>query len=182
MERKGGLGQGALELQSDPNIYQSEGSGVTLSPEAIQQIKDNILERWRTLPPDEQAAVMVEQLRDVLANQGDKIVQQVLGAENSQPEILEQAANELKPLTQRQHKALTFISDYVDEKGYPPTLTEVQNYFGFAVINTASQLVTAIQKKGYIEREKNKPRTLKVLVPPLEARVKSIQNANDIGN
>ena len=54
-------------------------------------------------------------------------------------------------------------------KGYPPTIREIGDFFGFRD-KTAWVHVTILEKKGYIEREMGSPRTIKIVGPakPIE--------------
>ena len=45
-----------------------------IEPDKYVRLREDILEQWHRLPPDEQAAVLVEQLRDVLASDGGEPV------------------------------------------------------------------------------------------------------------
>ena len=67
----------------------SEREPVT-SPDEVQQLKESILDKWRLLPPDEKAAVMVEQLRDVLSSKlGEPLHQELALEEESETDPLE---------------------------------------------------------------------------------------------
>ena len=67
----------------------SEHEPVT-SPDEVQQLKESILDKWRLLPPDEKAAVMVEQLRDVLGSKlGEPLRQELALEEESETDPLE---------------------------------------------------------------------------------------------
>ena len=44
----------------------SEHSTPPLDPEQVLKLKESILDKWQRLPPEEQATIMVEQLREVL--------------------------------------------------------------------------------------------------------------------
>jgi repressor LexA len=63
-----------------------------------------------------------------------------------------------KPLTSRQNQVLTFISDHIDNSGFPPTRNEVSEYFGFRSPNAAESHLRALEKKGVIRIERGRSR------------------------
>ena len=54
-------------------------------------------------------------------------------------------------------------------EGYPPTIREIGDFFGFRE-KAAYDHLTILEKKGYIEREMGSPRTIKIVGPakPIE--------------
>jgi len=59
----------------------------------------------------------------------------------------------IKELTQRQREIYEFIKDFHDKMGYPPTIREISEHFGFSSPTGALVHVEAIEKKGYIKRD-----------------------------
>ncbi len=59
----------------------------------------------------------------------------------------------IKELTQRQREIYEFIRDFHDKMGYPPTIREISEHFGFSSPTGALVHIEAIEKKGYIKRE-----------------------------
>lgn len=68
-------------------------------------------------------------------------------------------------LTDRQTQVLEFISQYLEDHSYPPTVREVAANFGFRSPRAAHDHMKALQRKGYIRTTPNRPRTLEVLKP-----------------
>ena len=66
-----------------------------------------------------------------------------------------------KKLTQRQREVLTFIKNYIRDKGYPPTRQDIGTGMGFSV-KGAQDHVVALVRKGYLEQLSDSPRTLKI--------------------
>src|SRR5580704_11074029 len=66
-----------------------------------------------------------------------------------------------KGLTERQQEVFNFIVTYITEKGYPPTIREMQVGLGIGSLRGVTIHLDALHKKGYIERlsSKNGPRT-----------------------
>ncbi|MGC9212989.1 MAG: hypothetical protein ACP5F2_06005 [Athalassotoga sp.] len=68
----------------------------------------------------------------------------------------------MKELTQRQREIYDFIKEFLNRNGYPPTIREISDHFGFSSPSGALAHVEAIEKKGYIKRDKAS-RGIKVL-------------------
>ncbi|ACY14982.1 transcriptional repressor LexA [Haliangium ochraceum] len=70
-------------------------------------------------------------------------------------------------LTSRQREILDFITDFIQERGYPPTLREIGEHFGIRSTNGVNDHLKALEKKGYLRREDLKSRAMwPVQVPP----------------
>jgi len=63
-------------------------------------------------------------------------------------------------LTKRQYEVLKFIEHSVVQKGYPPTLREIAGRFGLHSVRTVYDHVSALEKKGYLKRDRKKGRGL----------------------
>jgi repressor LexA len=70
-------------------------------------------------------------------------------------------------LTERQEKVLHFIEKEIARRGFPPTIREIGGHLGIRSTNGVNDHLRALQRKGYITREGQKSRTLKVLVSTL---------------
>ena len=81
-----------------------------------------------------------------------------------------------KGLTDRQQEVFNFIVTYIEEKGYPPTIREMQVGLGIGSLRGVTIHLDALHKKGYIERlsSKNGPRTQRGIriLARLEGRAK----------
>lgn len=66
-------------------------------------------------------------------------------------------------LTQRQNEAYEFIRTYIDREEKPPTMQEIGDALGIASTNAVYKLLRALEKKGYIEREKHAARSIRLL-------------------
>lgn len=64
-------------------------------------------------------------------------------------------------LTDRQRRVLTFIKNYIHEKGYPPSMRDIADGMGFSQ-KAAFDYLRAIKKKGYITSLAGQPRTLRI--------------------
>lgn len=66
-------------------------------------------------------------------------------------------------LTQRQNEAFEFIRSYCRDQNRPPTLEEIGDALGIRSTNGVYKLLQALEKKGYIEREKHAARGLQIV-------------------
>ena len=67
----------------------------------------------------------------------------------------------MKGLTDKQRHVLTFIKNYIAEKGYPPAMQDIGDGMGFSR-KAASDYLQVLQKKGYIITAANKSRTIRI--------------------
>ena len=68
-------------------------------------------------------------------------------------------------LTDRQGQVLGFINDYRQQQGYPPTVREVADHFGFRSPRAAHDHIKALERKGFLRSAPGRSRALEVLVP-----------------
>jgi repressor LexA len=66
-------------------------------------------------------------------------------------------------LTKRQSEVLRYIQSGVLKNGYPPTLREIASFFKIQSVRTVFDHIVALEKKGYIKRDKGKRRGLRIL-------------------
>ena len=71
------------------------------------------------------------------------------------------SSSKKKRLTDRQREIFEFIEMYIVETQMPPVLREIGAYFGFSE-KAAVDHVNALVKKGYVQYEQGKPRTLRL--------------------
>src|SRR4030042_781281 len=58
----------------------------------------------------------------------------------------------MKPLTEKQQAVLTFVEDFCERQGYPPTVREVASHFAVQPRAAADHL-EALKRKGHLRRE-----------------------------
>lgn len=68
-----------------------------------------------------------------------------------------------KVLTKKQRAALEFIRIKIQQTGYPPTVRELCESLGVSSPATAFKYLKILEKKGYIEREKEKTRAIRLI-------------------
>src|SRR5690349_15714296 len=68
-------------------------------------------------------------------------------------------------LTMRQRRVLEVIRNSVDRRGYPPSMREIGEAVGLASPSSVSHQLAALERKGYLRRDPNRPRALEVVSP-----------------
>ncbi len=72
-------------------------------------------------------------------------------------------------LTPRQRRILEYIRQTVDERGYPPSIREMGDAVGLASPSSVSHQLKALEAKGFLRRDPNRPRALEVILPDAPA-------------
>jgi len=73
-------------------------------------------------------------------------------------------------LTGRQQEIWKFLTDYVDEHGYPPTVREIGEAVGLASPSTVHAHLANLERAGLIKRDPTKPRALELRRDPMTER------------
>ncbi|MBL8022426.1 MAG: transcriptional repressor LexA [Leptospirales bacterium] len=68
----------------------------------------------------------------------------------------------MRELTEKQNAILSFIQQYLQAQGYPPTIREIARKFEITA-KGAYDHMKALEKKGYIKTEKNRSRAMEIL-------------------
>ena len=68
-------------------------------------------------------------------------------------------------LTSRQRKVLQAIRDSVDERGYAPSLREIGDAVGLTSTSSVTFQVSALERKGFLQRDAGRARTVEVRLP-----------------
>ena len=65
-------------------------------------------------------------------------------------------------LTKRQKEILDFITGFIDENGYSPSMEEIAEHFHFASLNAVFKHLAALESRGYIHRDSNRARSIQL--------------------
>ena len=65
-------------------------------------------------------------------------------------------------LTKRQKQILDYITKYIKENDYAPSLEEMKKYFKLSSVSTIHQHIEAIREKGYLKKIENQPRSIEL--------------------
>ncbi len=68
-------------------------------------------------------------------------------------------------LTKKQANLLEQIKAYISSAGIPPTVRELCDLVGINSTSTIAGHLNALQKKGYISKNPNSPRSIRVIKP-----------------
>lgn len=72
-------------------------------------------------------------------------------------------------LTERQQQVYEFIQDRIKVWGYPPTIREIGEHLGIRSTNGVADHLKALKRKGYLQQQDMKSRTLMVVSDDEEA-------------
>src|SRR6266508_4349068 len=67
-------------------------------------------------------------------------------------------------LTERQRAILDFISEYINDNSFPPSVREIGRHFGIYPA-TVQDHISALERKGYLQKKRFQSRTLSVSAP-----------------
>jgi repressor LexA len=73
-------------------------------------------------------------------------------------------------LTQRQYKVYEFIRDKIRGRGYGPTVREIAEQFDINSPNGVVCHLKALERKGFITRERNRSRAIQLKAEPIGQR------------
>ncbi|UGT64870.1 transcriptional repressor LexA [Nocardia asteroides] len=65
-------------------------------------------------------------------------------------------------LTARQRRVLDVIRSSVSERGYPPSIREIGDAVGLTSTSSVAHQLRALERKGYLRRDPNRPRAVDV--------------------
>ena len=65
-------------------------------------------------------------------------------------------------ITKRQKETLDFIIAYRAKNGYAPSLEEIRKHLKLASVSTAHHHVKALEAQGYLQKDENQPRGVRV--------------------
>jgi repressor LexA len=68
-------------------------------------------------------------------------------------------------LTPRQRRVLEVIRDSVERRGYPPSMREIGEAVGLTSSSSVSHQLAALERKGFVRRDPNRPRAIEVRHP-----------------
>lgn len=68
-----------------------------------------------------------------------------------------------EPLSDRQRQVLDFLTETVNDRGYPPSVREICDAVGLSSPSTVHSHLSSLVKAGYIRRDPSKPRAIEIL-------------------
>ncbi len=68
-----------------------------------------------------------------------------------------------RKLSDRQRNILKYIQDYVDDRGYPPSIREIGDRVGISSTSVVDYNLRALERDGYIRRDREVSRGLEIV-------------------
>ena len=69
----------------------------------------------------------------------------------------------METLTERQEEILEFIAAFLEKRRAPPTVREIQKYFGFESTNAVTDHLGQLEHKGHLKRRRGMARGIELL-------------------
>jgi len=85
-------------------------------------------------------------------------------------------------LNKREKAILKFIEKQINEKGYPPSVREIGKAVGLSSTATVHTYIAKLKEKGYISKEDQKGRTLKLLKGGKSQEPKTVYNGRELAD
>ena len=82
-------------------------------------------------------------------------------------------------LTPRQQRILAHLKDFMEQRGYPPSMREIGDAVGLTSSSSVAHQLKVLEEKGFVRRDPNRPRALEVFLPELMAARRSISAADE---
>ena len=74
-------------------------------------------------------------------------------------------------LTPKQKKVYEYIQSYQEKYGYPPTQQNIQKAFAWSSLGTVYDILKAIEKRGFLSKDRHKAYSLRILKNPAESKL-----------
>ncbi|GHS86550.1 LexA repressor [Actinomycetota bacterium] len=85
-------------------------------------------------------------------------------------------------LTARQRLVLETIRSSVESRGYPPSMREIGESVGLTSPSSVKHQLTALERKGFLRRDPNRPRAIEVVQPDDARGVSTWQGVGGFGD
>lgn len=80
----------------------------------------------------------------------------------------------MQPLTRRQREILDYLTEFIEHRGYGPSLEEIGRRFGLSSLATVHKHLTNLQDKGFIKRAWNRSRSVELVAAQAAGRAVEI--------
>jgi repressor LexA len=84
-------------------------------------------------------------------------------------------------LTPRQQRVLAHIKDSIERRGYPPSIREIGDAVGLNSSSSVAHQLKVLEEKGFLKRDRYRPRALEVFLPEVMAARRSLGEAEETG-
>ncbi len=82
-------------------------------------------------------------------------------------------------LTARQQRILEHLRDFMERRGYPPSMREIGEAVGLTSSSSVAHQLKVLEEKGFVRRDPNRPRALEVFLPEVMAARRSVSSADE---
>lgn len=82
-------------------------------------------------------------------------------------------------LTPKQRYILDFITSFLEQKNYAPSLEEIAKHFRLSSVSTVHQYIETLQKKGFLNKADHKQRAIEPIIEELEIPVLGYVSAGE---
>lgn len=73
------------------------------------------------------------------------------------------AVEDRLPLTVRQRAIVDYLADSIHRDGFAPSFDEIASHFGYRSLATVHEHLTNLERKGWLRRRYNEPRSIRVV-------------------
>ena len=80
----------------------------------------------------------------------------------------------VKGITSRQQMVLNYLADYLERRGFPPTLREIAAYLEITSLKAVERHLKALEKKGYLQRTGGISRAIELVGRSLSPQVRQV--------
>lgn len=82
-------------------------------------------------------------------------------------------------LTPRQQRILAHLSEFIERRGYPPSMREIGQAVGLTSSSSVAHQLKVLEEKGFLKRDPNRPRALEVFLPGMMAARRALSSADE---
>ena len=82
-------------------------------------------------------------------------------------------------LTARQQRILEHLRDFMERRGYPPSMREIGEAVGLTSSSSVAHQLKVLEEKGFVRRDPNRPRALEVFLPEVMASRRAVGSAEE---
>jgi repressor LexA len=82
-------------------------------------------------------------------------------------------------LTARQTRILEHLQEFMERRGYPPSMREIGEAVGLTSSSSVAHQLKVLEEKGFVRRDPNRPRALEVFLPEVMAARRSVSSASE---
>jgi repressor LexA len=83
-------------------------------------------------------------------------------------------------LTTRQQRILEHLREFMERRGYPPSMREIGEAVGLTSSSSVAHQLKVLEEKGYVRRDPNRPRALEVFLPEVMAARRAVSSADSL--